>query len=216
MSSYNYSIANDTQNGLLNLTNLAENIEASTIVPTLDNISTNGDSIVIYFNANLSTEEQATLLALLNAHDGTPDPELPEPELDAEGYPVTRIKGMYIDTSKAFYGRGFSGTATAGQINNMDYTLPNDIYIDKVDIYLKNQDWADKMQFQVVHPVYGVVNQFGENWYVNSSREKQEQIDPPQISNLVPAGMILRIVYDSKGATDVDFKCNFHFQEPIV
>lgn len=216
MSTYTYSIANDTSNSLLNSSVLNTTIEDSSISSVCTEISTHGDNINIKFEETLTVEDKNTLDSLVSNHDGTPTEENETiQELDAEGFPVTRVKGMYIDTTKTFYGRGFSSVATAGQASNMDYTLVSDAHIDKVDIYLQNQSWGDYMSFQIVHPTYGVVNEFGDNWFVNSSREKQEPLDPPQISNLIPAGMILRILYTSTGLVNVDFKCNFHFQEPI-
>lgn len=216
MSSYTYSIATDTPNALVNLDSLAEAIEASTISATLSGINTSGDELIIVFQSALTSEETISLNGLVAAHDGAPTPELPEPELDAEGYPVTRIKGLYVDTSKAFYGRGFSGTVTAGTVGNVDLTLPVAAHIDAISIYVKDQAWGDKVAFQIVHPIAGVVNDFAADWYINSSREKQEIVNPPQISGLIPAGMIIRVAYTSVGSTDVQVNCNLHLQEPIV
>lgn len=137
-------------------------------------------------------------------------------ERDADGKAIIRIKQLYVDTELGFYGRGFTGTAIAGETTMLDYTLVNDAHIDAVDMYIKNQAWGDYVCFKIVAPGDVEINSFGGPWYLDTSRERQQQINPPQISGLIPAGITLRIEYISTGVTDVEFKCNFRLQEPIT
>jgi hypothetical protein len=81
MSSYNFSIANDTANAALVAGKLAGEITNSSISAALDSVSANGDAITIAFSSSLSAEEQTTLAAVLSAHDGEPIPESLEPQL---------------------------------------------------------------------------------------------------------------------------------------
>ena len=71
MSTYNYSIANDTANALLNNGVLSAAISASTISVSLDTINSDGDIISIIFTSAISASEEITLTSLVNAHDGT-------------------------------------------------------------------------------------------------------------------------------------------------
>ena len=95
MSSYNYSISLDTSNALLNSSKLETSIQASSISQVLSGISTNGDSMIIKFGTSLTAEEQGTLNALVASHDGTPDAELPEIEIDKDGRQIQRSAATY-------------------------------------------------------------------------------------------------------------------------
>lgn len=95
MFSYNYSIINDTENSLLNTDTLTESINNSTISQTVDNISTEGDTIIIFFQSSLTTEEQSTLTGIVNGHDGAPNPETPELEIDDDGRQIQKLAATY-------------------------------------------------------------------------------------------------------------------------
>jgi hypothetical protein len=95
MSSYNYSISADTSNALLNNEVLASSVVSSTINKSLQDIKSDGDTLSVVFESALSTEEQATLDALIAAHDGTPSPEIAELEIDDDGRQVTKTATTY-------------------------------------------------------------------------------------------------------------------------
>jgi len=69
---YTYTISTATANGIVDATALAEQIQASAIVTALDYINTSGDTLDIWFKDGLSEGDEATLTALVTAHDGTP------------------------------------------------------------------------------------------------------------------------------------------------
>ena len=95
MSSYNYSIANDTSNALLNSENLYIEVESSIISPSLDRIDTEDDTMTLIFTSSLTIGEKTTLDALVAAHDGTPNPETPEIEIDDDGRQVQKSAATY-------------------------------------------------------------------------------------------------------------------------
>ena len=70
MSTYNYSIANDTKNSLLYSPTLVESINTSSISKQASRIDTSGDVIHVVFSAALTAEEEVTLTSLINAHNG--------------------------------------------------------------------------------------------------------------------------------------------------
>jgi len=77
---YTYSKASDFPGGVVNTTNLSDEIQASSIVTALDRIDTAGDVIDIWFKDALSTADKTTLDAdtsgpaggLIAGHDGAP------------------------------------------------------------------------------------------------------------------------------------------------
>ena len=67
---YNYSISADSGTGKIWPATLAKEVGVSSIGPTLESISTNGDLLIFKFVSALSAEEVTTLSAVLGAHQG--------------------------------------------------------------------------------------------------------------------------------------------------
>lgn len=111
--------------------------------------------------------------------------------------------------------KGVSTTVIAGTTVNLDYTLTDDVLIAGGTNFLaKGAAQGDTVDFQVVHPIYGVLNQFITNWYVNP--DKTDQAVPP--SNYPAksfAGLILRVVYHSTGTTDVWVAVNYNLEKVL-
>ena len=81
MATYTYSIATDTANAGVAPDKLADEIANSSIVTSLDNVTTNDDVLDITFTAALSAGDQTTLTNVVNAHDGVPYPQTAIPQL---------------------------------------------------------------------------------------------------------------------------------------
>jgi len=75
MSTYNYSIASDTKNAVINPSDLMSEISQSSIAKSLEQLFTDEDVITIKFGAALSTSEETALDAVMGAHEGNPTDE---------------------------------------------------------------------------------------------------------------------------------------------
>lgn len=67
---YDFSISSDFPNGKVETTRLTSEIQTSSIVTALDYIGTADDSCSIWFKAELSVEDEATLDAIVSSHSG--------------------------------------------------------------------------------------------------------------------------------------------------
>lgn len=102
---------------------------------------------------------------------------------------------------------GFTGTATAGQATNIDYTFADTRHLVGLSVILKDQVFGDKVTLQVVHPQAGVVNEFATNWNVSADAQDQGKVEFP-LRGKLDAGLKLRLVYTSVGQTNVSVACN--------
>lgn len=102
---------------------------------------------------------------------------------------------------------GFTGTGTLGQSTNIDFALTDVRYLVGVSVILKNQAFGDKITFQIVHPLAGVLSEFATNWNVSEDAQDQGKFEFPLRAKL-PAGLIVRLIYNSIGSTNVSVACN--------
>lgn len=109
---------------------------------------------------------------------------------------------------------GFTGTATANQLTNIDFTLADTRYLVGVSVILKNQKFGDKITFQIVHPLAGVVNEFATNWNISEDSEDQGKVEFP-LRGKIPAGLKIRLAYTSIGNSDVLVACNLIMHEKV-
>lgn len=121
-----------------------------------------------------------------------------------------------------FRGKGFSGTATAGQSTNIQYLVSERRLITGVEVILVNHHADDTMHFQVVDVDnvlgYGagtVLNTFGESWNVCADESCQGQLHIPYPADIL-AGLYIRIAYTSVGNTNVSVKCNLFLHKVLV
>lgn len=118
---------------------------------------------------------------------------------------------------------GYRGSATAGSTSNIDFAVgAEDRYINGLNLMLVNHAEADTLLFQVVDKdnVLGfgagaVLKQFGTTWNVDHTVCNQGRELFNYVARLY-AGLYLRIVYTSTGATDVTIKCNFILHKKIA
>lgn len=126
---------------------------------------------------------------------------------------IRKVGDMDADKVK-FRGKGISFTATAGTTTSYDYKLIQSRLIDGTSLILKDHANGDSVKFQVVDVDnilgYGaglVLDEFATDWYVASDRQSQGETRLPYSAEVV-AGLYIRLVYTSTGATDVAVKCN--------
>jgi hypothetical protein len=98
--------------------------------------------------------------------------------------------------------KGVSGTAVAGTTTNIDHVLSEERWIDGVELSQVGAAVGDTVNFQVVHPTYGVVDEFGASWNIDSASCKQGAVVISYPAKLL-AGLTIRCAYTSVGEADV-------------
>ena len=96
-----------------------------------------------------------------------------------------------------FAGKSATGTAAAGETVNIDYTLTFNACMTGATLIVKGGKQNDKVTLQVVHPLYGVVNEFITDWAVAEDQNTQFTMSIDYPANL-PAGLTLRTVYKAQ------------------
>jgi hypothetical protein len=112
-------------------------------------------------------------------------------------------------TKVQFNGQKASVVCPAGQSAHADLTLTDDHLLTGCSIILKNNIPSDEVNFQIIHPTYGVVNQFAD-WY---AKEFDKILPYPA---KIPAGLTIRVLYISKGTQDVEIYVNFDLHKVLV
>lgn len=135
---------------------------------------------------------------------------------DSKGIQLHRTKAFANTDGLKFRGTGVKGTALKGiteqqpTITNIDYILPEDRYINGIEIFLKNHKAEDTINLQVVHPINNdVLDEFSTNWNIAEDTERQGQYVVPYPA-LIYQGFILRMAYTATGIiNNVDVKANY-------
>lgn len=97
---------------------------------------------------------------------------------------------------------GITGIAIAGTTTNIDYTFTDDSLISKGRILIDGAVKGDRVDIQIVHPVYGVVLTAIKDWYIDWTCVKQETPESNYPAKAF-AGLKIRLAYHSCGTTDV-------------
>lgn len=111
--------------------------------------------------------------------------------------------------------KGVQATVTAGTSQNIDLTLTDDCLLAGGTVFLaKGAVAGDKVDFQVVHPVAGVLIQFITDWFVNPDSTAQVV---PTVSYPAKAfaGLILRVIYHSTGGANVWVAINYNREKVL-
>lgn len=95
-----------------------------------------------------------------------------------------------------FNGQATFGSAIESQTTSADLTLTEDHLMTGGTFLVRGGKFGDKIKLQVIHPIYGVVNQFITDYGVQSDNEFQFSLDLSYPAKLF-AGLSLRVVYIS-------------------
>ena len=136
---YNFNVINDIAEAKVDLQRLKSEIETSNITPILKRIDQNSQTLSIYFQANLSTEENEILTALVQTHSGEPLPvEEPLTNVAVSGRVFqSAFADKTIDEGKIFRRKHSSGwvTINANTSAELIITVPySHAKIDKAEI----------------------------------------------------------------------------------
>jgi hypothetical protein len=93
-----------------------------------------------------------------------------------------------------FAGASATGDAAENTNTNIDYTCPYDLCITGAVMLVKGGVFGDKCSLQVVHPTYGVLNEFATDWAIAEDTQKQFELALEYPANL-PTGLKIRLVY---------------------
>ena len=121
-----YSI-NDDFNNSFNISNFNTELKNSSIGSLSCLVSANRFIVLLGFNKNLSTEEQATLDALVANHDSTPDPPLEASKQLQITFPATSYDSSNYQIAGTFKypGNIIQSVSHIQVISNMDTTATN-------------------------------------------------------------------------------------------
>jgi len=123
-------------------------------------------------------------------------------------------------TKLNFDAKGVTASITAGTSQNIDLTLTDDHLITGAWMIVDGATLGDTVNLQVVdttgftgYPAGTVLNQFITNFYLPTSASEQFNITYPA---KIIAGLTLRVVYTSTGATNPFFAANFYLHKILV
>lgn len=133
----------------------------------------------------------------------------------ANGLSIPRTESASpFSATGGFFARftGMEGVAAFGTNTNIDYVLTEERWINGVRIIAKGAAWGDYLKFQVIHPTYGVLNEFGTKWYIDADNAKQGDVVVPYPAK-IPAGLTIRLLYTSVGTVDVNVYANLYLHK---
>lgn len=105
------------------------------------------------------------------------------------------LKVIDFEKSKiTFDGKSVLGSAVASETKNFDLLLADDYLITGGVLKVKGAKFFDLATLQIVHPTYGVVNQFVTDYCMNEDTQLQLHLEIPYPAKLI-AGLLIRLVY---------------------
>lgn len=125
---------------------------------------------------------------------------------------VTTIPALPNPESYRFRGNATNWTTCTPGQTNLDVTpsATEVRYVDGGVIVCKDSNPGDYCTFQVVHPQAGVVEEYISKWFVlPGSGYTEVTVYPARI----PAGMILRVVYNNVGQTNAQVGINYRLHK---
>lgn len=196
MATYTYSISGDFPNAKVDLNRLTQEITASAITVALDHLGTDGDDCNIVFKADLPPGDETVLDGLVAAHSGEPLPDTGYRE-DGVQY-VAPVPGR---TSAGMTVRGIRFEAELNADTDHDVTFAELRDLSGASGEALNYSPGDYINFFVVHPVAGIIAQFGETLYVPPSGRFEPFVS--ERATQIPAGLAIRTRYHSVATTGV-------------
>jgi hypothetical protein len=95
-----------------------------------------------------------------------------------------------------FLGQSVTGTVVENETINADLVLTDDFLMNGGVLIVKEAKITDKVSLQVVHPIYGVVNEFVKEYRLAEDQQVQFNLDLPYPAKLF-AGLTIRCKYQA-------------------
>lgn len=95
-----------------------------------------------------------------------------------------------------FAGKSVTGVVNENEIINADYTLSDDMLMTGGVLIVKEAKITDKVSLQIVHPLYGVVNEFVTDYRLAEDQQVQFKLDLPYPAKIL-AGLTIRCKYQA-------------------
>ena len=198
----NFSISADTLNNAVDTGKLLSEIQASSITIAVDSITTNGNMLSVNFKADVSVDEQATLLGLVNAHDGVSEAEPAQTvqlsNLTANAHiPKVAVYEAEGDFSSVV-SHNFSDNTTWPALDNSTFILEPDA---------GDRMFLKKAEVQFMHDIQlnGVSELYFDVWVYNPLVDLGSPIDADDDTFVpgVSSGNPLRFLYERKVYTSI-------------
>jgi hypothetical protein len=117
---------------------------------------------------------------------------------------------------KGVYGESIVTDITIPVETHIDLLLTDDVLFTGGVLLVKGGHFEDKMSMQIVHPTYGVVNEFVTDFRIAEDTQKQFEMKNEYPAKL-PAGLTLRIKYVPAPIVGVrDIAGNFILHKVLV
>ena len=202
VTKYTYSIISDTMSAAINSIKLVDQITDSSIIESLDRVDTNGDNIDVWFLSAITVDDQATLTALVGAHDGQPYPDTAVAPIDVivDSQPAFTAKTT-LDGKKLYVRTHGEAFAVVTGTNTLNFTVPYPA--SKITgIELLAGELGDYIDMYVLDDTSGTystvpnytLNQFGFNTYIAKDSYKRESSYDADLYY----GMRVSVVYNSQ------------------
>ena len=215
MTSYTYSIANDTLNGKVSTADLTTEVLSSCVTKALGSITIGGDVLTIVFKEALGVQCEADMATLVAAHNGV----VSQPIETFEMKPLLAEGGLRKTD------RGFCFEVPAGTTVTYDYPVTNELQIKGGVMYTENNSIKDQISLEIVdtnfihagswYPAeyaagipWSVVTPDGVplHMYVGNypvAKNGVSFFDNDAITNTPLNGLTIRTTYKSLGTADV-------------
>lgn len=181
---------------------LEQEIRQSSITTALDYITLNDTELTVVFKAELSYIEQRVLTDLVNDHIATPLPYNEPTKVKPTAFPDpdgkrARLYGTHLLVCPA-------NTSTS-----QTYTLLANRYMDGAEYLCEGGQFGDYVDFQVIHPTLGVLDDFCTRWYVLPGRSLYKLYPA-----FVPAGLDIKVTYVNTGTNAAKLALNLMLHQP--
>lgn len=225
---YTYSIINDTMNAKLNSNDLNDEIQVSDITIALDYINASGDVLDIYFKDALTSEQQTTLIGIINVHEGSPV-IIQEPQYASNK--AMEVAQVYGDPGNSPFWIADPEIMTAGQTTFVDFEITTELEL-KGGIYgilnfddIHKDDYIeasliDKDNILGLFSLYGLtpgvdileLDKFLKTWHPKYfNRVERFMADLGVLPMII--GLYLRFAYNSSGSTDIEIASAWEFRK---
>lgn len=104
----------------------------------------------------------------------------------------------------------FHGEIPTGETLVMNWVVPSEKIMNGADYVALNCNIEDRITFQVVHPTYGVIDQFADRLFARQAYVKQ------LYGARLIAGLTVRVIYENNGINLVKFNLNLDLHERVL